>query len=181
MSIEKPEMTTFHFKMDVLMMDELTDLTLFQKTQSLSETINRILMQLFTIIENEDMAGVQRFSKYRLIHEDKDLERKHVITRIPEFMYRRLKCLHDVLNYYSMAQLARDLLRWFLDLVDRCGDMYGEELMRFVNKWVEFHENSRFLVKYIYQLFTFEGEIKEIIKKFHIYALHFTPYRVFRL
>ena len=71
MSKKEPGITTFHFKMDNLMMDELTDFVLFQETQNLSETISRILMQLFTIIEKEDMDGMQRFSKYKLINEDK--------------------------------------------------------------------------------------------------------------
>ena len=181
MSIEKPEITAFHFKVDIFMMDELTDLELFQKTQSLSETINRILMQLFPVIEKEDADERQRFSKYRLIHEDKDVPRKHVVVKMPDFMYRRLKALHDVLNYYSVAQLLRDLLRLHLDLVDTYGDKYGEELMKFVNEWIEFHVHCRFLVKYIQQLLIFEGEIEEIIKKFNIYALHFTPFREFRL
>ena len=138
-------------------------------------------MQLFTVIEKEDADGKQRFSKYKLINENKDIERMHVVVKMPDFMYRRLKCLHDVLNYYSVAQLVRDLLRWHLDLVDMFGDAYGEELMKFVNKWIEFHENSQFLVKYLHQLLAFEGEIEEIIENFNIYALHFTPYRVFRL
>ena len=66
MDSKAPEITTFHFKMDILMMDELTDCALFQETQNLSGTISRILMQLFTIIEKEDMDGIQRFSKYAL-------------------------------------------------------------------------------------------------------------------
>ena len=181
MNSEKPEMTTFHFKMDILMMDELTDLKLFQKVQSLSETFNRILMQLFPVIEKEDAEGRQRFSKYRLIHEDKDVPRMHVVVKMPVFMYRRLKALHDVLNYYSVAQLLRDLLRMHLDLVGMYGDKYGEVLMRFVNEWIGFHVHCCFLVEYIQQLLKFTGNIEEIIKKFEIYALHFTPIREFRL
>ena len=181
MNSEKPEMTTFHFKLDILMMDELTDLELFQKTQNLSETFNRILMQLFPVIEKEDAEGRQRFSKYRLIHEDTDVPRMHVAVKMPVFMYRRLKALHDVLNYYSVAQLLRDLLRLHLDLVGMYGDKYGEVLMKFVNEWVKFHVHCRFLAKYIQQLFKFAGDIEEIIKKFEIYALHFTPIREFRL
>ena len=181
MGTKEPEITTFHFKMDVLMMDELTDLVLFQETQNLSETINRILMQLFTIIEKEDMDGMQRFSKYELINEDKSINRKHVIVKIPDFMYRRLKSLHDVLNYYSMAQLMRGLLRFFLDMVSKFGDAYGEELMRLGNEWVKFSRNSQFIIKYINQLIMFQGEILEIIRRFDIFTLHFSPYRIFRL
>ena len=181
MSIEAPEITKFHFKIDILMMEELTDLALFQKTQSLSETIGRILMQLFTVIEKEDMDGLQRFSKYELINEDKSIERKHVVVKIPDYIYRRLKSLHDVLNYYSMAQLMRWLLRLFLGMVSKFGDAYGEELMKLVKKWTQFSRNSRFLIKYINQLIMFKGEISEIIKNFGIYSLHFSPNRVFRL
>ena len=181
MSTKKSKITTFHFKMDILMMDKLTDCELFQETQNLSETISRILILLFTIIEKVDMDGIQRFSKYKLINEDKTIKRKHVIVKIPDFMYRRLKSLHDVLNYYSMAQLMRWLLRVFLDLVSKFGDAYGEELMRLANEWVKFSKNSQFILKYINQLITFQGKIKKIIKDFNIYTLHFSPYRVFRL
>ncbi|MBN2531595.1 MAG: hypothetical protein JXB88_01820 [Spirochaetales bacterium] len=178
---EEPEIITFHFKMDMLMMDELAELEIFQKTQNLSGTINRILLQLFTIIEKEDVEEKQRFSKYRLVNEDRTIPRINVIIKIPDFLYRRLKSLHDVLNYYSMAQLMRDLLQWFLDLVDEFGKGYKEKLMELVNKWCEFSRNSCFLIKYIDQLLKFEGEIMEIIKMFYIYSLHFSPYRVFRL
>jgi hypothetical protein len=181
MNSEKPEMTTFHLKMDILMMDELTDLDLFQKTQNLSETFNRILLQLFPVIEKEDVEGRQRFSKYRLIHENPDVPRMHVVVKIPVFMYRRLKALHDVLNYYSLAQLVRDLVRLHLNLVGMYGDKYGEVLMKFVNEWIEFHVHCRFLVDYLHQLLKFVGDIEEIIMKFEIYALHFTPIREFRL
>jgi uncharacterized protein (UPF0297 family) len=178
---EEPEMTAFHFKMDTQMMDKLTHLELFEKTQSMSGMIKRILMQLFTIIEEEDYNGIQRFSKYKLINDDKDIKRVRVVVRIPDFLYRRLKSLHDTLNYFSIAQLVRDLLSWYLKLVDEFGEKYGDELMRIVHRWVKFSRNSEFLIKYIKQLLTFEGDIMDIIKAYNIYSLHFSPYRVFQL
>ena len=181
MSIRDPEIITFHFKMDILMMDKLTDCALFQKTQTLSGTINAILMQFFTIIEKIDINGIQRFSRYKFINEDKSIDRKHVIVKIPDFLYKRLKCLHDVLNYYSIAQLMRELIQLFLNMVSKFGDGYGEELMKLVNGWVNFSSNSQFLIKYINQLIMFQGEISEIITKFSIYTFHYSPYRVFRL
>jgi hypothetical protein len=178
---ESPEMTTFHFKMDIIMMDKLTDLALFEKTQCLSETIKRILMQLFTIIEKEDYKNKQRFSQYRLIHKNKDIKRVHVNIKIPVFLYRRLKILHDVLNYFSIAQLVRDLLKWYLDLVKDFGENFGDELIKLINKWAKFSKKSKFLIKYIKQLLTFKGDIKEITKAFYTYSIHFTPRRVFQL
>jgi hypothetical protein len=177
----EPEMTSFHFKMDILLMDKLTDLELFEETQSVSETIKRILMQLFPVIEKEDYKGIQRFSKYKLINENKKVKRVRVVVRMPDFLYRRLKALHDVLNYYSIAQLVRDLLKWYLGLVDEFGEKYGDELMRIINRWAKFSRNSYFLIKYIKQLLTFKGDIMKITKAFNIYSLHFSPYRVFQL
>jgi hypothetical protein len=178
---EEPKMKSFHFKMDVLMMDKLTNLELFEKTQCISETIKRILMQLFMVIEKEDYSGIQRFSKYRLINDDKKVKRVRVVVKIPDFLYRRLKCLHDVLNYYSMAQLVRDLLRWYLNLVDEFGVKSGDELIKIAYEWSSFSRNSRILINYIRQLLTFKGDIIEITKFFNIYTTYFTPYRIFRL
>jgi hypothetical protein len=175
------EMTMYHFKMDVKMMDKLTDLKLFTKTESLSETIKRILLELFPIIEMEDVAEKQRYSKYRLINDKKEIKRKHVVVQLPNFLYRRLKSLHDVLNYYSMAQLVRDLLWWYLNLVKEFGDAYGEELMRLVKEWTKISKSSEILVEYINQLLTFTGDIIEIIKIFYNYSINFKPQRVFRL
>ena len=178
---EEPKMKSFHFKMDVLMMDKLTNLELFEKTQCISETIKRILMQLFMVIEKEDYSGIQRFSKYRLINDDKKVKRVRVVVKIPDFLYRRLKCLHDVLNYYSMAQLVRDLLWWYLKLVRDFGDAFGDELMKLVKEWTTISKSSEILIDYINQLLTFTGDIMKIIKVFNNYSLQFAPRRVFQL
>jgi hypothetical protein len=188
MDIKKPKMTSFHyemkgfhFKMDIEMMDKLTDLELFEKTQSMSGTIKMILLQLFPVIEKEDYKEVQRFSKYRLIHNDTEIKRVRVVARIPDFLYRRLKSLHDVLNYYSMAQLIRDLLGLYLDLVDEYGNGFGDELMRIIKDWSSFSRNSRVLIHYIRQLLTFQGDMMEILYFFNVYSHCFSPYRKFRL
>ena len=181
MSSNHYEMKGFHFKMDVIMMDKLTDLELFEKTESLSETIKRILLELFPVIEMEDVAEKQRYSEYRLINDKKEIKRKHVVVQLPDFLYRRLKSLHDVLNYYSMAQLVRDLLWWYLNLVKDFGDAYGEELMRLVKEWTKISKSSKILVKYINQLLTFTGDIIDIIKIFKNYSINFSPRRIFQL
>jgi hypothetical protein len=133
------------------------------------------------VIEKEDYMGIQRFSKYKLINDDKNVKRVRVVVNIPDFLYRRLKSLHDVLNYYSMAQLVRDLLKWYLNLVDEFGEKYGDELMKFIYKWSSFSRDSRILTNYIRQLLTFTGDIIEITNFFDIYTTYFSPYRVFRL
>jgi hypothetical protein len=180
-SQKNPEMTLFHFKMDVILMDKLTDLPLFEKTESLSETIKRIMLELFPVIEMEDVAEKQRYSEYRLINDDKKIKRKHVFVQLPEFLYRRLKSLHDVLNYYSMAQLIRDLLWWYVGLVEEFGDDFSDELMRIVKEWTTISKSSEILVEYINQLLTFTGDIIEITTIFHNYSINFAPHRIFQL
>jgi hypothetical protein len=181
MDLQSTSMTSFHFKMDIQMMDKLTDLELFERTHSVSETIKRIFLQIFPLIEQEDYKEVQHFSKYRLIHDDTDVKRVRVVTRIPDFLYRRLKSLHDVLNYYSMAQLVRDLLQWYLALVDEFGPNLEDELVRLINEWSNFSRNSRVLTHYIRQLLTFQGDMKEILYFFNVYSCCFSPYRTFKL
>jgi hypothetical protein len=176
---KKSGMPAFHFKMDVILMDKLTDLELFEQTQSLSGMIQRILLQMFAVIEKEDYKGIQRMSKYRLINKDKNVKRKHVIVQLPNFLYRRLKTLHDVLNYFSIAQLVRDLLWWYVRLVDIFGENYSDELIRQAREWTKTSRNSHYLIKYIQQLITFNGDITKIIEEFYIYSILYTPYRLF--
>jgi hypothetical protein len=176
-----PKMTPYHFKMDIQLMDKLTDLELFQETECLSETIKRILLQLYAEIEKEDYKEKQRFSEYKLINDDKTLKRVNVIVILPDFLYRRLKSLHDVLNYYSMAQLVRDLLWLYLGIVDDCGEGYKDEIMHKANKWAKFSWHTHIIIKYIHQLLTNNGDMLEILKSYNVYNIIFAPKREFMI
>ncbi|MBN2533649.1 MAG: hypothetical protein JXB88_12190 [Spirochaetales bacterium] len=181
MNEDEVKMTIFHFKMDSKMIDDLTDLDLFQKTQSMAGTINRILLQFFAVIEKEHMFGVQRQSRYTLINEDKKVKRKHVTVHLPEYMYRRLKMLHDDLNFFSIAQLLRWLIAGYVDLVKTYGDRWVRKLVTLIRRWQKDSRDSHFLLKYIHQLFELTTELEWIIQKYAIYCLHFSPYRDFFL
>ncbi|MBN2531700.1 MAG: hypothetical protein JXB88_02350 [Spirochaetales bacterium] len=179
MNEDEVKMIIFHFKMDTKMIDDLRGLNLFQKTRSLYGTINRILLQFFTVIEKEHMFGVQRESRYELINEDRNVKRKHVTVHIPDYIYRRLKMLHDDLNFFSIAQLLRWVISGYVDFVKRYGDRWVRKLVTIIRRWQKDTRNSRFLLTYIHQLFKSTSELVWIFQKYAIYCLHFSPYRDF--
>ncbi|MBN2533573.1 MAG: hypothetical protein JXB88_11800, partial [Spirochaetales bacterium] len=135
MSEDEVKMTIFHFKMDTKMIDDLKNLDLFQETRSMAGAINRILLQFFAVIEKEHMFGVQRKSRYELINEDENVKRKHVTIHLPEYMYRRLKMLHDDLNFFSIAQLFRWLISGYVDFVKRYGSRWVRKLVTIIRRW----------------------------------------------
>ncbi|MBN2534207.1 MAG: hypothetical protein JXB88_15055 [Spirochaetales bacterium] len=179
MNEDEVKMTIFHFKMDIKMIEDLKKLELFQKTRSMAETINHILLQFFTVIEKEHMFGVQRESRYELINGDMNVKRKHVTVSIPDYMYRRLKMLHDDLNFFSIAQLFRWVISGYVDFVKRYGNKWVRKLVTIIRRWQKDTRNSRFLLTYIHQLFESNNELSWIIQKFDLYCLHFSPYRDF--
>ncbi|MBN2536451.1 MAG: hypothetical protein JXB88_26440 [Spirochaetales bacterium] len=179
MSEDEVKLTIFHFKMDTKMIGALKNLDLFQKTRNMAETMNRILLQFFAVIEKEHMFGVQRESRYELINEDTNVKRKHVTVSIPDYMYRRLKMLHDDLNFFSIAQLMRWVISGYVDFVKRYGNRWVRKLVTIIRRWQKDTRNSRFLLTYIHQLFEFKTELSWIIQKYTLYCLHFSPYRDF--
>ncbi|MBN2532760.1 MAG: hypothetical protein JXB88_07715 [Spirochaetales bacterium] len=179
MNEDEIKMMIFHFKMDTKMIDDLRKLDLFQKTRNMAMAINRILLQFFAVIEKEHMLGIQRQSRYELINEDMEVKRKHVTVHIPDYMYRRLKMLHDDLNFFSIAQLLRWVISGYVDFVKKYGDRWVRKLVTIIRRWQKDTRNSRFLLMYIHQLFECTSELAWIIQKYAIYCLHFSPYRDF--
>ncbi|MBN2534330.1 MAG: hypothetical protein JXB88_15690 [Spirochaetales bacterium] len=179
MNEDEVKMIIFHFKMDSKMIDDLKKIDLFQRTLCLDRTINHILLQFFSVIEKEHLYGVQRHSRYELINEDKNVKRKHITVYLPEFMYRRLKMLHDDLNFFSIAQLFRWVISGYVDFVKRYGSRWIRKLVTIIRRWQKDTRNSRFLLTYIHQLFECTTELVWLIQKYALYSLHFSPYRDF--
>jgi hypothetical protein len=181
MNEDEVKMTIFHFKMDINMIEDLRKLDLFQKTRNMAVTINRILLQFFAVIEKEHIFGAQRHSRYELINGDRNVKRKHVTVSIPEYVYRRLKMLHDDLNFFSIAQLFRWVISGYMDFVKKYGNRWVRKLVTIIRRWQKDTRNSRFLLTYINQLFEYTSELTWLIQKYGIYCLHFSPYRDFFL
>ena len=63
-----------------------------------------------------------RYPKKNYLRREEDIEKVVSIhCYMPELLYRKLKQVKGDLNFYSIAQLVRELMRFFLWLYDRYG------------------------------------------------------------
>ena len=127
----------FHFVLNRGMKNDLMNLELYQKKGSLSGVITGILSLIGPVIKSEHKWGKQRASQYLPVCSDPDEIREHVHVYLPGEVYRELKLMHQDLNVYSIAQLLRGFLRFFLNMVKEYGNKVFQELKRLFKKWNE--------------------------------------------
>ena len=133
----KPYMHIFHFVMDRGMKKDLKKLDIYEETESLSGVIVKIFSLLAPLIKKEHKWGEQRMSRYLPVCDDPDKIREHVHVCFPGEIYRQLKLIHQDLNAYSIAQLLREFLRFFLALVKEYGNNVFNKLKRIFKQWKE--------------------------------------------
>ena len=171
----------FHFIMDEQMKDELMGLDMYSKSGSFSGLIVEILLLLLPRIEREHFFGKERMSCYELVHEDDEVIRENVHVYMPGDLYRHFKLMHQDLNFYSMAQLIRLFLRWFLDLVNLYGDNFGRELEKLMKKMEEENKTKCLSWEKLLQLWQLIYQKPYLNKLLSIYNSKFSPARIFRL
>ena len=100
---------------------------------SKSEMIVKILNLNIALLEKNHLKRKEQDSRYMLIKSyepgrktihpgDAELPgRVSIHCYMPVLMYRRLKQLHCDLNFYSIVQLVREVIRFFLWLFERYG------------------------------------------------------------
>ena len=181
MKQETPEICIFHLKIDSEMKNELKRLDLFKQAGSISRLIVEILSILAPLVEKEHFFGEQRGSKYELIHSDPEIKRASTHVYMPDYLYRQLKLIHQDLNCYSIAGLVREFLRVFLELVERYGDNYQEELENIMGRCNADIEKSRFSHGVVLQLLQFIHQRVRVIRLFTIYSHKFVPRKIFFL
>ena len=172
----------YHFVMDSCMKEKLQDLTLYKKTGSLSGVIMRVLLFLIPVIRREHKWGKQRMSRYMLVNNDPNVKREHVHVYIPESLYRQMKLLHQDLNFYSIAQLARGLLEFFLSLVEEYGDDIIKELKKVFRHWKMEEQKTRLSPhEFVRQLMIITQHLLGQNRLINIYNNQFSPFWIFRL
>ena len=172
----------FHFVMGRDMKKNLTDLAMYKETGNLSGVIVEILSLLMPVIEKKHKWGEQRMSRYMPVTENPDEKREHVHAYFPEVIYRRLKLMHQDLNVYSIAQLVRGFLEFFLELERVYGDDVLQELERVYKKWNEEDENNRLTPRSIIrQLIKILRHLPGQNRLINIYDGHYSPFWIFRL
>ncbi|MBN2533446.1 MAG: hypothetical protein JXB88_11160 [Spirochaetales bacterium] len=155
MNNNEQKLFEFHFKMDVKMKEELRRLDLYKQEGSISQLVVKIFSLLSPHLEKEHFTGKQRMSKYELVNDDRKISRESVHVYFPDSLYRRLKAIHHDLNFYSIAQLVRMMLRMFLDWMKKYGNILVKAFLYMVKWWEERNEEKKYIYKPIRQLLHF--------------------------
>ena len=178
----KSDLHEFHFILDRGMKSDLMDLELYKMTGNLSGVIAKILSLIGPVIKREHKWGEQRESRYLPVCDDPDEVREDVRAYLPEKVYRELKLIHQDLNFYSIAQLLRGCLRFFLDLVKKYGDKTFEVLQRLYRQWNKENEkNSLTPREVLRQLGRIIRHLPGQTGQINLYCRDFSPFWIFRL
>jgi hypothetical protein len=162
---------------------KLTELGIYRETKNLSKVIRKILEVLIPAVEVEQEWGYQRKSRYRYISEDPEEPRTDVAVYLPESLYRQLKQVHNDLNFYSIAQIARVFIELFFSFLKK----YGEEgvfsyLEGEFARWEEEAKESRLtiyeFVPHILRIISCLPHLKGMIT---IFDENFIPFYYYRL
>lgn len=172
----------FHCVIDINMKEKLRDLDIFKAARGVSGVAVKILQVLLPIIGRELKWGKQRMSKYRNVCNDPDVARDHVHMYIPDGLYRELKLLHQGLNFYSIAQFVRGLLKWFLGYVEGCEGDVLQELQELFTSWsVEEKETRLTMRECLRQLFKILRHLPGQNRLITIYNQNYSPFWVLRV
>jgi hypothetical protein len=177
----------FHFILDHRTKEQLFSNVIIRNTKiSLSNLIKRIIRDLIPIIRAEHQYGNQRVSKYKNVAEYPDGVVEHVHVYFFEPVYRELKCLHNDLNFYSIAQLVRYILRVFLELVEEYGRSLWLTLRMKGRRWAQEKKaiewSTPIKLRQLYWILSNEASINKSIGFIvTIYDRNFEPFWILRL
>ena len=172
----------FHLVMARGMKDNLKDLDIYRESGSLSGVIVKILSLLEPVMNREHRWGEQRMSRYKPVAGDPDEVREDMHVYLPEGLYRRIKLMHADLNFFSIAQLVRGLLEFFIRLVKEYGDNVYQELKKWFSQWNEESEKNRLTPRrFMRQLLQILRHLPGENRLINVYNGEYTPFWVYRL
>ena len=170
----------FHFIMDTEMKDDLMELDMFAKGGSFSRLIVDILALLSPVVEKEHFFGKERASCYEFVNDDLEIPRESVHVYLPGGLYRRLKLMHQDLNFYSIAGLVRFFLRFFLVEVGDCRGDEKRKIEELVRRWKK-TKIKKFSRESMRQLWQFISKKPAKIRLINLYNHLFSPIKIYRL
>ena len=172
----------FHFILDRSMKSDLMELELYKKTGNFSGVIVGILSLIGPVIKREHKWGEQRDSRYLPVCEDPDEVREDVHAYLPRELYRELKLMHADLNYFSIGQMVRDFLRFFLDLAKEYGDKIFDVLQKLFKCWKKENRKNHLTPRMIMrQLWRIIRHLPGQTGLINLYSSDFSPFWMFRL
>lgn len=106
----------YHFILDLDTILELEGILGLVQRDKIRILIKRILELMSVYIDQEHFEGKNRGSRYELVSKNPDVKRKELVIMIPEKVYRWLKLIQQNLNFYSIAQIVRMAIHFYLKL-----------------------------------------------------------------
>jgi hypothetical protein len=171
----------FHFKVDAEMMSNINGISMFKRAGNISRLIVRVLTLLSPGLEEKHLKNEQMMSRYEFVCEDKNMARKNVFVYLPDKFYRELKLMHQDLNYYSMAQLLRLVLRVFLGFAEVYGEDVESKLMAFYLQWKAKRASRKYEWKPVKELLHFIYQKPRMSRFLTLYSNKFQPISFYRL
>ena len=102
-----------HLILNEKLLLNLRKISKIEKTKSISGTIVAIFNRLSPVLKKYQAEFQNRKSRYKLVANLKE-KRHNFHVYFPEEMYMKIKVLHEYLNFYSMAQIVREVLQLYL-------------------------------------------------------------------
>jgi hypothetical protein len=170
----------FHFIIDEELKRQLLDRQIFKDTAGFSGTIVKILQLMYPRIEKEHFFGNERFSCYQFVTPDLTVDRQNVHVYLPLDLYRRLKLIHQDLNFYSIAQFLRWMLQLFLHLRSSHGSNLKQKLAALLALWRKQNAVVDLPQEIVRQLFKFRSRKPGKPRLVNIYNPGFSPLAVLR-
>jgi hypothetical protein len=172
----------FHFVLNRGMKKRLKGLDVFKNSRSLSGTMVKILQLLIPVFRKAHKWGKQQMSRYKLVCDNREEIRDQVHMYIPGELYRELKLLHQDLNTYSIAQLVRCFLRFFIGLVDIFKERVLRELNKLFTRWRKDDEELQLTShEFMLQLLKIIQHLPGKSRLITIYDNQFAPFWIFRI
>lgn len=112
----------FHLKMDDALFERLDEVCdLFGGTTGVSGLMSAFLDEFPVWLEGEHFFSHEHDGEYLLINPDLEVKRRSVHLYFSKVVFRRLKMVHQDLNYFSMAQIVRKLAEILIKLAEKYG------------------------------------------------------------
>ena len=180
--MEKEPRYDLHFVMNRGMKEKILGVDIFEGTKSLSGIVVRILKLMVPVLAKEQKWGEQKMSRYMPVCDDPDEVRDHVHVYVPDGLYRELKLLHQELNVYSIAQLLRGFLEFFLGMVERFRGGVFQVLEKIFDRWKEEEKAARLTTsKKLQQLSQIIKNLPGKNRLIKIYDHNYSPFWTLRL
>ena len=170
----------FHFIIDEQLKKLLLDRQIFKDTASFCGTVVKILQLMYPCLEKEHFFGRERLSRYQLVSQDMGVARCSVHVYLPLDLYRRLKLIHQDLNFYSIAQFIRWILRLFLKLLAVHGSNIRQKLAILLALWKKQNAAVRLPQELLRQLSQFRSRKSGSLHLLCLYDPNFSPMAVLR-